>query len=115
MEETPLRPFCWLAFVATWLSTGALGLVGLFMVQYAVRRAYLAWGLSKWAFAAVDKWLFFLLCLLWLGVVLYTQHTYGEVCRKGLDLRHLGRRFLRVMAIELGILFVAAGVQWLAV
>jgi hypothetical protein len=99
------------------LVTGAIGLVTLLVANRAVTVVYLAMRLNKWGLAAANNISFLLFGLIWLAGILYTQHWYAQACKSKQEeqpLMEMLSRFLKVTAIELGILIMVLIIQFIA-
>lgn len=98
---------CWTLVYLAWAFTSALALLDVLALRRTVLSLFVAFQLEKWAFAAVDKWLFLIMGLAWLVSILFVLYYYNRVYPGSTQLRPLLKPFLTSTAIELAIVGVS--------
>jgi hypothetical protein len=82
--------------------TGALGILNWMMLRETVITVITHSSINKWSWRAIDNFSFVLFGMIWLTLVLYSQHYY----LKGANQGRLWRNFSLITGIQALLLFV---------
>jgi len=93
----------------SWIITGAVGFLGLIASRELCPRILAALSFDRWAAGAIDKFSFLIFSIIWLILVMFSEHYY----REGILKKKLGKRFSLITSFQLFSLFLVHSTSFL--